>query len=939
MGALVIRRATGLQTAHNPFSGVQEGALLTAKNVGIFSNGVLEPRRGHRNLSYTLPTAEVSSSGAFFGDTLVVHHGESISYDTGAAFTRYPEYGSASTTLGNTFRPVDDALLRMQFIEARGEMFFNHAEGIGTLTRPHYRASFPPILRTASDVTVDVPSSSGTAWFSADNQVAYRWTVTWTDSDDGDVHESAPSDRIVLKLPPAFTALAANVSRTSNVVTVSGLSSHNFTIGMRFSATSSDAAFVTANNTVTDVTSSTITYTHAGANGVAASTVTYTPSSCNVEFEDLSAGVALLTSEYNDVHPTGQYGYRIYRTALSGGFDVSPGDEMFLVSEGVPLTSSGTFDNTLDAGLSTIPLYTNARTGDSILQANEPPPKSKCLAYFNERAWYANTEGPQKATLRLLGTGATAGLQAGDTVAITYVNTDTGASSTRTITAVAYSATPPIAGSQFAVVTHSTPTINVQMTCESLVRSVNALFALSTTLLRMFPYAKYVTTDSDPFGNIYLAGAFCDRPAFTVELSRSSAWAQGASATSGVESRANALYYSRPSIPDAVPLLNYLLIGAKNAQIVRTVPLREKLYVFKEDGIYTVAGEEPFRVDLLDAKTRLIAPDSAVVLNNQILCFTNQGVVAVSDAGIQILSRAIEDELKPFQNAAQRANIQRYTFAVAHETDRTYELWLPGPGLSDSRLANTGFVFNVITQTWTTWTAGEKSWGVVSPTDVRYYGGGTVGTVYKERRDYASTDYCDEEFAVTINSFAGTTLTPASMASLEVGDAIRVSKDGSSQTQIITTVGASTITVDTAFLATFTSGGTAECLKAFECDVRWTQQALDKPASMKNFAEMVLHFARPTAFTRGFATFSTETSPATTADLLTSYTQGWGNNAWGAAAWGDPTQNLNMRGTVPLEKQEAGLLIPGFRVREAGAGWRLLGATLSVTESSEWSTK
>ncbi len=810
MSTVVLKKATGLQSAHNPFSGVQEGALGAAKNVVIFANGVIEPRRGHRNLDYALPTAEISNAGTFFGSTLVVQHGTSLSYDTGSAFTAF----------SGTFEPVDDALLRMKFAEAKSNLHANTDAGLKVIPSDMtVRAAGLPAPR----LVYLPPSAPGTT------RVAVRATFAYTD-DNGVVHEGPPSYRYV--------------------------------IYWSFGST-----------------------------------------------EDI-------TFEADARVPAGTV-IRVYATEPAPDAATDPGDEMYQFIEiAYADWSGGTAHSISQYLLSDVPLYTNPRV-NGINQQNTAPPIAKDITWHADRLWYANTTSPHRFSLRLLGTGS--GVSEG------FVTADT-----LTIDGVV--------ATGYTVTSGGSASANIEATASSLAKAINDDASMSVT-------AYYVSEPNGFPGTIVLESKTLGDDAFTVYSSKTTCWEPvlTSSSTGALTSDNNrlphGLFYSKPDQPEAVPLLNYLLIGSKNKEILRVLPLREKLFVFKEDGIYTVSGEEPFRVDCLDEKTRLVSPDSAVVLNNQILCFTNQGVCAVSDVGVQILSRAIEDELHPFLNSAQRSLIKRYAFGVAHETDRTYELWLPGPGVSDPTLCNTCFVYNVITQTWTTWEAGEKTWGTVSPTDVRYYGGDTDGTVYKERRDFASSDYADDVFSVTVSGFAGTTLTLASVVGITVGDCITLSKSGSSQSEVITAVGATTITVSAAILTAFQTGATAIIERAFECDVRYLPQSFDRPGTAKRFQYGTLHFARPTSFVAGYATYSTETSAATTTDALVSNATGWGSSEWGSAAFGDPVRNINMRHIIPAEKQRASMLYPGFRIREAKAGWRFLGVSLEAEETSERGSK
>ena len=103
--------------------------------------------------------------------------------------------------------------------------------------------------------------------------------------------------------------------------------------------------------------------------------------------------------------------------------------------------------------------------------------------------------------------------------------------------------------------------------------------------------------------------------------------------TSSNEVVPNRLYYSKFQQPEAVPLVNYIDVGFKNKAILRILPLRTSLYILTEAGIYILTGTDAsnFTITLFDSSSQIKAPDSAVVLNNQIFCLTSQGVSSIGE--------------------------------------------------------------------------------------------------------------------------------------------------------------------------------------------------------------------------------------------------------------------------------------------------------------------
>ncbi len=223
------------------------------------------------------------------------------------------------------------------------------------------------------------------------------------------------------------------------------------------------------------------------------------------------------------------------------------------------------------------------------------------------------------------------------------------------------------------------------------------------------------------------------------------------------ETNVNRVFYSKLQQGEAVPLLNYIDIGAPGKQILRIVPLRERLYVFKEDGIYTVAGEYPFRVDLLDDTAKLLAADTCAIVGNQIFCLTSQGVVSVGESGVSIVSRPWETDLF-IKVQEQLYNRERFgtdtlsqSWGCGYESDRNYLFQL------GNSVYGPIYVYNYLNKVWTVWARGQK-WAALHPVkDKLYFGHPTTTTIDIERKTRAdfSCDYCDNKVTTTIVSTSG----------------------------------------------------------------------------------------------------------------------------------------------------------------------------------------
>lgn len=226
--------------------------------------------------------------------------------------------------------------------------------------------------------------------------------------------------------------------------------------------------------------------------------------------------------------------------------------------------------------------------------------------------------------------------------------------------------------------------------------------------------------------------------------------------TSDNEVAPNRIYFSKFQQPEAVPIVNFFDVGPKDKAIIRILPLRDSLFVLKEDAVYRISGDSSssgFSQALFDSSTFISAADSAVVLNNQIFMFSNQGVALVTDTGVSIISRPIENLLLPL---VQHTNFSTVTFGVTYESDRAYLLWTTTN--SDDTAATQCFRYNTFTNAWTKWEI-SKTCGLVL-SEKLYVGAADTNFIEIERKLFDRTDYADREFDKTLNtgSVNGTTI-------------------------------------------------------------------------------------------------------------------------------------------------------------------------------------
>lgn len=319
-----------------------------------------------------------------------------------------------------------------------------------------------------------------------------------------------------------------------------------------------------------------------------------------------------------------------------------------------------------------------------------------------------------------------------------------------------------------------TPSQQIDETARSIVNIINSN---SLSAVNAF----YLSGPNDLPGQILLQVRDIGTNSFNVEADSATTGAlfnpslppsPDASPVEGLpEIKPNRIYYAKVQQPEAVPLLNFIDIGPEDKEISRILALRESLFILKEDGVYRLTGlDGNFTVDLFDNTTKIIAPDSAVVLNNQIYCLTNNGVVFISDTGIQIITKDLDNLIQNITSS--NFNFRLTSFGVAYETDRAYLLFLPSS--ENDTVATQCLRYNTATQTWTKFTI-TKTCGVVNDGDDKLYlGASDENFIERERKNFNRTDYADREFEINIPSTAvdGTTLTLSQSGAAVAGDAL-----------------------------------------------------------------------------------------------------------------------------------------------------------------------
>lgn len=638
---------------------------------------------------------------------------------------------------------------------------------------------------------------------------------------------------------------------------------------------------------------------------------------------------------------------RVYRSVQATG---TPSDEMFLVAERIAapvggimangFQDSGLFqggtgldDQTSDSALS-VPLYTNANTGGTLAIANEQAPLSVDLAWFRGRLYGLNTSVRQNVSVRIIGTG-TGGINAGDyfylgghKIVFSTLNMD--------IFGIVYTVT---------IYTAGTVSANIEFTARNIAQAVGYNFdpspgiALPTTALGSPLYTEIIANTptvggvgGNDSGFIILRSLLPGTPQFTFQTNGSNGWDRDY--TAGLASSNNAqaagISWSNINEPEGFPLANNTLIGDPTAAGQRCIALKEALFVFKQDGLWKLTDDGSSLGPLIqpvDPTIRLVAPETAVALDNFILALCDQGVVLISETGavVNISHQQIERELFELMANVGSSALANLAFGVAYPGEHTYILSLPES--SNASACTRQYVYNLQTQTWDSWTIPGVLCGAVNPDTGQLYFGRTDGTIWIERKNFDSSDYQDPGFTITspttsaVSSmvFAGDLRSGATP--FAVGDLVQQFQAIHALRQRVVAVSYSsgsnqtTVTLDAVPRYAWNNAVPLTVSKAIQCAMTFLPFYANEPLQDKEWGDAYLSFRYcdvdflTVGFTSEKYPIPQGTNPAQerinnadgSAAPIT--LQAWAPSPWGKAVWGRQAKDVILRCSLPQDIQ------------------------------------
>jgi hypothetical protein len=384
-------------------------------------------------------------------------------------------------------------------------------------------------------------------------------------------------------------------------------------------------------------------------------------------------------------------------------------------------------------------IYT-APSVEGMLQANYPPPYCRDAASFRTTGFYANALQPVRIQMTMLSL-PTVGerIYLGPTGSFFITAGTVENAQTRV----------------FAVSTAGMLNENTKNTIASIARVINfnwrTFFTLcfpvgvGTTQWTTFSIAAVLPDDALTFKYTNAAGTALVNGVFTPND------IYGESAQ-----EKNILYYSKPNIPDAVPLLNSLRIGSDTKEILRIIASRDALFVFKEDGAFIVRGyTAPWQVDPFDLTLELAIPDSLVVLDNAVFGAFSRGIFKVTDSNAELVSLPVQDLIERQLSGDLQPNSADIAFGCADNPDHKYILWYP-ESVDEVSLTSKALVFDTFTNEWTHWTHPSRhaitfnrksllfSGQALCKNSLATFANGNFPCILKENKSLTDADFFDD---------------------------------------------------------------------------------------------------------------------------------------------------------------------------------------------------
>lgn len=865
----------GLYLSPNDYSSVPQGSLTEANNGIIDKESVFDCRRGQTFYS----TAAFSSAPDVMFDyntSLLTHAGTTLAYDVAGVQTAYS--GSYSNP---------DTGFKIHSVQTNKNVYFTTSAGIKKLdsvTGTPTNAGAPPGL--------DIGGSLVTGTFLAtDSIVAYRMLWGYRDANNNLII-GAPSQRFTIS---NSSGSGKDVSLTFTIpdgITTAWFYQVYRSIEYSPATTEpNDELYLCLedNPTSGQISAKLITVTDSTPDALLGATLYTSPTQQGIENANLAPPFAKDIALFNNM--------TLYANIFS-----NPRLLLTLIGSGLPgihfLATTGNTHSTgiLSHSIDGIASTTNINIGMRVVGSGVP-----------SNARVTSIDGPTQISMNVASTITASGVTLQFQDVLTLAGTDYFATGTETI-----------ANAEFKVFTSGTPAENIEDTALSIVTVVNR-YSGNTAI-----YAYYLSGFDDLPGQLAFEGRTTVTAQFYATSSAGDSFnptlpISGTTVSSSNDERQNGVAISKLNQPEAVPIYAWVPVGSANKAIRRIIALRDSTFIFKDDGIFRLTGSDfqSIVVSLFDGSKKLAAYDSPAVFDNQIFCFVDQGIGAVSEQGVQIISKPIENQILL---VSQYSNFKDNTFGVGYDSDRKYYFWTVSD--PNDTYPTISWVWNSITSTWTTNDL-PRSCGLVSFGTNKLYMGNPVNKyIYVERKTLTYFDYADESYPINITAKNNFVVTLTSVVNVEIGDAIQQG----TRIALVESINGNDVTVN--YILNWAIGA-ATINKPFTVRIAFSPLDAENPAVVKQFPEAT-YFFKEASFVNILAGFSSNNASE---EQFTIYPPSNNNGDYGNGIYGTfPYGGLNITGGryaqrtyVPLEPSRANWITGTLELTEPFANISFMG--------------
>lgn len=920
----------GLFTNPSTFVNVPIGAASIADNINIDRENIASTRRGFDFYGNPLGTGVIKNLVQYQNALIASTSDNLLWYDSNNA-------GLWAQYSGSYAPPSNLEGSRIRGVQANKNLYLTTSLGIyktDVLSTAPYQAGAP---KGIGGIAV-INNAGGSGFMTNDTFVGYEIVWGYTDA----------NNNLVLG-PPSELVVVGNesggpIATTGNLVGGTGYvnGTYNNVPLIGGAGTGAEASFTISSTTVTTVvvTTNGTGYRPNDILTVSNSFLGGSGSGFSATVETISGGTANVNVKF--LIPKGiqdNWIYQVYRSLESNDFlldpNAVPSPNLFLTFQGnvtgTDLTNGYiSFTDITPNNLLGTEIYDDAdQQGNA--QDNWAPPLAQDIAVYKNYTFMANTRTLQTLqSVSLIASGAPNGIQIGDTITFT----DTGSSTQFVLTG----GTSEIAGTGvFQIFSTGDPALDITNTAQSMLRILNQYSA------NTFLVGYYLSSFTQTPGQLLFQKLTLDQPVFYMNCSRSTCFSPSV-ASSGQDTVSTndvspaRLYFSKFLQPDAVPLLNYYDIGSAVEPIDRILPLRDGLMILKQDGVYRLSGTAPpFTVELIDNSCKSISPNSADILNNTVYFLSDIGVVSASEEGVDILSRPIENLLLENTSPQLFPNLQEVSFGTAYNSDKRYILALPSGGTDT--FASKQYVYNYVTQQWTTWSKVMSS-GIVNAKDGKLYLGNQIVNshynVLQERKNFTSGDLADESYAVNITAINGKVLSLTDVTGVSIGGVIQqVTDAGPVNTSSVVSIDTVGSTVTVADLISLWTTGAATFYTPISINYSTIQLDCGNAGILKHISDISFIFS-VTQFPSITVNYQSDlSSDFYTAPIVVINTQGWGEFSWGSGPWGGGSAaQKRLRSLVPRTLSRANWLLVSLSNTLCFADFGLSGISISFSPMS-----